>query len=139
MAATIAVTKNINQMGIVYMFKESEFFLHNLCGKELQRRVRHSPLNRPAKISNSWCSCDDLVAWYLQNYGFYPIFTTDFNFFWQIRVLLTDYCSGFQIIFSLKFRRLFIDLDPPCSLLIFGIHKKIFFQLNPQSERKYVP
>ena len=37
-AATIAIIKNINQMGVVYMFKESEIFLHNICGKELSDR-----------------------------------------------------------------------------------------------------
>ena len=30
--ATIAMMKNINQIRIVYMFKESEIFLHNICG-----------------------------------------------------------------------------------------------------------
>ena len=35
MTATIAVIKNISQIGIVYMSNESEIFLHNICGKEL--------------------------------------------------------------------------------------------------------
>ena len=62
MAATIAMIKNVSPMGIVYMFEESEIFLHNICGKELPRWVQHSPLDRPARISNSWDSCDDSVA-----------------------------------------------------------------------------
>ena len=32
MTATIAMIKNINQIGIVYMFNESEIFLHNIDG-----------------------------------------------------------------------------------------------------------
>ena len=36
-----------SQIGIVYMFEESErTFSHDICGNELQRCVRHSPLQR---------------------------------------------------------------------------------------------
>ena len=37
MAATIAMIKNVCQMGIVYMFEESEIFLLNICGNEVHR------------------------------------------------------------------------------------------------------
>ena len=39
MAATIAMIKSVCQMGIVYMFEESEIFLHNICGNEVHRWV----------------------------------------------------------------------------------------------------
>ena len=62
MAATIAVIKNVSPMGIVYMLEESEIFLHNICGNELQNWVRHSPLHQPAIRSTSSFSFDDLVT-----------------------------------------------------------------------------
>ena len=58
MAATIAMIKNISRMGIVYIFKESEIFLHN----ELQNWVRHPPLHQPALKSTSLFRFDDLVT-----------------------------------------------------------------------------
>ena len=42
--------------------QRKRFFLHNISGKELQRWVQHSPLDRPARISNSWFRFDDIVA-----------------------------------------------------------------------------
>ena len=62
MAATIAMIKNVSPMGIVYMFEESEFFLNNICGNELQNLVRHSPLHKPAIRSTSSFSFDDFVT-----------------------------------------------------------------------------
>ena len=56
---------DINQMGIVNMFKESEFFLHNIFGNELQIWVPHSPPHRTAIRSTSSFSLDDLAALYL--------------------------------------------------------------------------
>ena len=43
------------------IFEEIKFFLHNICGKELQNWVRHSPLHQPATRSTSSFSFDDLV------------------------------------------------------------------------------
>ena len=62
MAATIAMIKNVSPMGIAYMFEESEFFLNNICGNELQNLVRHSPLHQLAIRSTSSFSFDDLVT-----------------------------------------------------------------------------
>ena len=62
MAASIAMIKNVSPMGIVYMFEESEFSLHNICGNELQNWVRHSPLHQPAIRSTPSFSFDDLVT-----------------------------------------------------------------------------
>ena len=62
MVATIAIIKNVSQMGIVYLFEESELFLHDICEIELQRCVQHSPLHRAARTSNSSFSSDDFVA-----------------------------------------------------------------------------
>ena len=62
MAVTIAMIKNVSPMGIVYVFEESDFFLHNICGNELQNWVRHSPLHQPARRSTSSFSFDDLVT-----------------------------------------------------------------------------
>ena len=59
MAATIAMIENVSPMGIVYMFEESELFLHNICGNELQNWVRYSPLHQPATSSFSF---DDFVT-----------------------------------------------------------------------------
>ena len=83
MTATIVMKKNIHQMGIVCTFKESDFFLHNICGNELQRWVQHFPLQRAARTSTYTFCFDDLVAWYLQNYRFYPRHSNlyPYNFF----------------------------------------------------------
>ena len=62
MTATIAMIKNVCQMGIVYMFEESEIFLHNICGNEVHRWVNHSPLHRLATRKTSSFSCDDFVT-----------------------------------------------------------------------------
>ena len=86
MAATIAMIKNIDQIGIVYMFKESEFFLHNICGKELQRWVQHSPLDRPVGLVVMIESHD---IFKIMDFILFPL---------QIIVFFTDYSSRFQII-----------------------------------------
>ena len=99
MAATIPTLKNINQVGVVPMIKESKLFLH-ICGNELQRWVHHSPLDWPARISTSWCSCDDLVALHFQNHWFYPITTTGYSSFLQIIDFFSDYSSKLQIVVS---------------------------------------
>ena len=53
--------KNINQMGIVCMFKESDIFC-TIGGIELQRWVQHFPLHRVARTYTSSFSFDDLVT-----------------------------------------------------------------------------
>ena len=62
MAATIAMIKNVSPMGIVYMFEESEIFLRNICGNEVQNWVRHSPLHQPAIRSTPSFGFDNLVT-----------------------------------------------------------------------------
>ena len=53
--------KNVSQMGIVYMYEESEGFFDDICGNELQRLVQHSPLHGAARTSTSSFSFDDFV------------------------------------------------------------------------------
>ena len=72
-------------MGIVYIFEESENFLHNICGNELQNWVPHSPLHQPAIRSTSTFSFDDLV-FKIIDFILFPL---------QILVYFTDYSSRF--------------------------------------------
>ena len=118
MAVTTAMIKSINLMGIVCTFKETEFFLRNICGKELQRSVQHSPLDRPARISNSWFSCDDKVAWYLQNYGFYPNSTADYRFFYRLWFQIPDYSFPLNAVLSISISG--GNLNPPHTRIWWG-------------------
>ena len=78
MAATIAKIKNINQIGIVYIFKESNFFCTISVGMNCWDG------SNTLLFTNKQYNCfDNLIAWYLQNHRFYPISTTDYSFFYN--------------------------------------------------------
>ena len=67
--------------------QRKRFFLHNISGNaeiSLQRWIQHLSLPRAARTSIALFSFDDLVTWYLQNYGFNPISTTDYSLFYRL-------------------------------------------------------
>ena len=91
MAATIAVIKNINQMGIVYMFKESEFYFTISVGKNCKYGSNTLLLTdqREHQVLGLVVMIESHEIFKIMDFILFPL---------QIVVFFTDYSSRFQII-----------------------------------------
>ena len=82
--------KNINQIGIVYMFNESEIFLHNICGKELQRWFQHFSLidQQEYQILGIVVMIESHDVFKIMDFILFPlqiiVFFTDYSFFYRL-------------------------------------------------------
>ena len=73
------------------MFNESEIFLHNICGKELQRWFQHFSLidQQEHQILGIVVMIESHDVFKIMDFILFPL---------QIIVFFTDYSSRFQII-----------------------------------------